>query len=446
MSSLFFKAASQPHLSAMRWAAAIALSALFGAAPRAAFAASAPLTLDQATRLAVERSRLLAAKDFAASASKESAVAAGRLPDPVLRVSLDSVPVDGPDRFSSTGDFMTQRRIGLMQELTRARKRQLRAERYEREADKSIAEKAAATAEVQRDTAMAWLARSYAESMAAAVSEQAAQAKLEVEASEAAYRAGSGAQAEIFNARSALAELDDRASEMRRRVSDATIRLARRVGDAAQRPLADRPAAIGIPFDQGALEAQLADHPDIAVLGVQEEIGQTEAQLALADKTADWRVEVAYQQRGRAYSDMVSIGLSVPLQWNQKNRQDRELASKLAQVEQLKAEREDMLSERVAEVRAMIIAWRTVLERHARYERELIPLAQSLAVAQLAAYRGGKGTLGDVFAARSAALSRRIEALQLEADAAQLWARLNFIFPRDSRPEASAVRANKDTE
>lgn len=405
---------------------------LLGALSSVALAVEAPLTLQEATRLAVERSRLIAAKDFAVQATQEMAVAAGRLPDPVLKIGLDNVPIDGPDQFSTTRDFMTQRRIGVMQDLTRSDKRRLRAARFEREAEKSSAEKAAATADIERDTALAWLDRSYAESMAAVVAEQAGQAKREIEAAQAAYRAGRGTQADVFNARSALVAIEDRASEIRRRLANAAIRLARRVGDAAQRPLANTPAITTIALDPQALAPLLAHHPDIEVLNSRAAIGVTEANLARADRKADWSVEVAFQQRGAAYSNMVSVGVSVPLQWNRKNRQDRELSAKLAQVEQAKAERDDALQERVAGVRAMINDWHISRERHARYERELVPLALSRSAAQMAAYRGGKAALSDVLAARSAELSVRLEALQLEADAAQLWAKLNFLFPQHS--------------
>lgn len=445
MSFLLFKAASLPQTPAIGWRAAVVAAAMLGALSSAALASESPLTLDEAMRLAGERSRLLSANDFAAQASRQLAVAAGRLPDPVLKVGFDNLPVNGPDQFSTTRDFMTQRRIGLMQDLTRADKRKLRTERYEREAEKAVAEKAAASAAIGRETAMAWLARFYAESMAAAVAELAAQAQLEVQAAEAAYRAGRGAQADILSARSALAAVGDRATEIRGRIADANIKLARRVGDAAQRPLSEKPATNAIPLDPAMLEAQLAAHPDIAVLSKQEEIGATEAKLARADKKADWSVEVAFQQRGQAYSNMVSLGVSIPLQWNQNNRQDREVASKIAQVEQAKAERDDTLLERLSEVRALINEWQTSRERHVRYERELVPLAQSRAAAQLAAYRGGKAALADLLAARNAELTVRLEALQLEAQAAQLWARLNYVFPHEG-PAHSAARVNKDSK
>lgn len=412
----------------------------------AAFAAegSLPLPLAEAQRLAVARSRQLSAQDFAVTASREMAVAAGQLPDPVLKFGVDNLPVNGSDRFSFTNDFMTMRRVGLMQEITRADKRQLRADRFEREAGKSLAEKNKITAVIERDTALAWLDRYYAEAMAAVIAEQGTQARLEMQAAEGAYRAGRGSQAELFAARSALASFDDRASELQRRIRNAKTMLARWIGEAADLPLTGKPATDAIRLDPATLDTQLAHHPQIAVMTRQEEIAQTEVKLAQANRRADWSVEVAYQQRGPAYSNMISVGVSIPLQWDQKNRQDRELSSKLAMAEQAKAEREEVLREHVAETRAMINEWQNDRERHARYERELIPLANERTLAAIAAYRGGKSSLTDVLAARRNEIDVRLQALQLEADTARLWAQLNFLFPIANMAAHAAMLMNRD--
>lgn len=396
-----------------------------------ALAAETPLTLTEAQQQAVERSRMLAAKDYAVQSSREMSVAAGQLPDPVLKVGIDNLPINGQDRFSLTRDFMTMRRVGVTQELTRSDKRRLRAERFEREAEKSIAEKAATAAAIERETALAWLDRYYAEAMLAAIAEQMDQARLEIQAADSAYRAGRGNQAEIFGARSALAALEDKASDINRRIGNAKIALARWIGDAAQQPLGAKPAVDAIRLDETTLDTQLGHHPELAVLARQEDIAVTDAQLAKANQKADWSVEVAVQQRGPGYSDMLSIGVSVPLQWNQKNRQDRELSSKLAQVEQARAEREDMLRAHVAEVRAMLNEWHTDRQRQTRYEKELTPLANSRTTATAAAYRGGKATLADVLAARRSEIDVRLQALQLEQETDRLWAQLNFLFPQN---------------
>src|SRR5947208_15237639 len=81
-----------------------------------AFAQSPPLTLAEAQRRAVDRSRQLTAQGLAIGASRDMAAAAGELPDPVLKLQLQNVPIEGPDRYSLSADPMTMRSIGVMQE------------------------------------------------------------------------------------------------------------------------------------------------------------------------------------------------------------------------------------------------------------------------------------------------------------------------------------------
>ena len=409
------------------------------AAVSLAGAAEPALTLPEAQRLAAARSRQLVAQDSAALASREMALAAGQLPDPALKVGIDNLPVTGPDAYSVTNDFMTMRRIGLMQEFTRGEKRQLRAERFEREAERAVAEKSAMLATIQRDTALAWLDRYYAEAMAAAIAEQARETGLEVEAAENAYRTGRGSQADIFAARSAKASLDDRASEIGRRIRTAKTMLARWVGTASETPLAGKPDTDAIRLDTRSLDAQLAHHPQIATLTRQVELAATEAKLAQANTKADWSLEAAYQQRGSAYSNMISIGVSIPLQWDQKNRQDREVAAKLAIADQAEAQREEALRAHISEVRAQIQDWENGRERLARYGRELLPLARERTQAMLAAYRGGRASLTDVLAARRNEIEVRVQALQLEMETARLWAQINFMFPDEASRHANTA-------
>ena len=409
------------------------------AAVSLAGAAEPALTLPEAQRLAAARSRQLVAQDSAALASREMALAAGQLPDPALKVGIDNLPVTGPDAYSVTSDFMTMRRIGLMQEFTRGEKRQLRAERFEREAERAVAEKFAMLATIQRDTALAWLDRYYAEAMAAAIAEQAREVGLEVEAAENAYRTGRGSQADIFAARSAKASLEDRASEIGRRIRTAKTMLARWVGTASETPLAGKPDTDAIRLDTRSLDTQLAHHPQIATLTKQVELAATEAKLAQANTKADWSLEAAYQQRGSAYSNMISIGVSIPLQWDQKNRQDREVAAKLAIADQAEAQREEALRAHISEVRAQIQDWENGRERLARYGRELLPLAGERTQAMLAAYRGGRASLTDVLAARRNEIEVRVQALQLEMETARLWAQINFMFPDEASRHANTA-------
>ena len=408
-----------------------------------ASAADAPLTLAEAQRRAVARSTLLPAQDAAATAAREMAVAAGQWPDPVLKIGVDNLPVSGEDAWSFTKDFMTMARIGVMQEILSSSKREVRAQRYEREAARAEVEKSAVAATVARDAALAWIDRYYAERTVALIAQQAAEAGLEIESAELAYRTGRGPQADIFAARGARASLQEKASDAKRRVATATTMLARWVGPGADAPLAGAPEFGSVPLDRSHLADQLARHPQIATLAQAESVAEAEAKVAQADRDPNWSVEVYYQQRGPGYGNMMSFGVNVPLPWDRANRQDRDVAAKLALADQARAQREDALRTHVAEVQAMLEEWENGRERLSLYAESLLPLARERTEAAVTAYRSGRGALADVLAARRNELDVRRDELMLERETARLWAQLAF-FEIDTDAHGMPPRAGKD--
>lgn len=439
-----FSAHSNVRASRFRNTPKAALALFLFAAVHGSLAAPQPMSLGEAQQRAAARSRQLGAQDQAIIAANEMAVAAGQRPDPILKVGIDNLPVSGPDRLSLGNDFMTMRRIGLSLELTRADKLHWRSARYQIEGNKALAQKDAALAAIQRDTAIAWLEVFYTEKMTSAVSAQAEVSRQEIQAAEAAFRGGRGNSADILAARSVLLALDDRISEIKRRQRAANAMLARWTGE--ETSVAGAPDIEHIRLDPASLDADLAHHPEITVLNKQEGIAQAEANLARANQHTDWSVEVAFQQRGPTYSNMVSVGIAVPLQWDRKNRQDRELATKLALVEQAKAVRDEMLREHLAATRTMIIAWQSGQERIARYKRESLPLAAERSQVVLAAYRGGKATLAEVLAARRGEVDVRLQALEIALETSRLWAQLNFLFPEGGTAQHSAANRHQESK
>jgi len=79
-----------------------------------------------------------------------------------------------------------------------------------------------------------------------------------------------------------------------------------------------------------------------------------------------------------------------------------------------------------------------------------VTLAIERTQAELSAYRSGKSSLNNVLAARRNEVDARLQALQMEAEVARLWAQLNFHFLHDdagSLTHRDAVRTapEKDT-
>jgi len=405
-------------------AVALLVAVLFS---QAAEADTNPLTLAEAQRLAAARSKQIEASDAGISASKDLAVAATERPDPVAKIGIENLPVNGSEAFSLQDDFMTMRNVGIMQEITRPSKLRARSAEAEQAVALAEAKRQETLVVVRRLTALAWLECYYAEATQRSVSDQIDAARLEVTAAEAAYRGGRGTAADVLAARQSVAELDDQATEASRASKTARIALSRWVGDAGDRALAGEPSMDTIPLHRHSLDAQLADHPEIQTLERREALARAGAEVARADRRPDWSVGFVYSVRGTGYSNMVTLELTVPLQIRRAERQDPKLAAKLAEASQAKAEREEMLREHSAELAAMIDTWESARERRAHYRSTIIPLAADRTLATRAAYQGGKATLAELLSAHRAEIEARLKALEIEASAARLWAQLNFL-------------------
>lgn len=397
-----------------------------------------PFTLAEAQRDALAHSSKLEASQLGVSASKATAVAAGERPDPIAKIGLENLPINGPDRLNVQGDSMTMRSVGIMQEITRPSKLRARAAESEEAVRLAEAKQAQTLVEIRRDSALAWLGRYYAEAADRIVRQQVEAVRLEVTAADAAYRGGRGTAADVLAARQALAESEDLAAEASREVNAAKLGLDRWVPNASERPLVGDPSIDTISLHKHTLEAQLAGHPEILTLERREELARAGAEVARADRHPDWSVELVYSQRGIGYSNMVTLELTVPLEIRRANRQNQRLAAKLAEASQAKYEREDMLREHGAQIATMIDDWNSVRERRDRYRTSIIPLATDRVVAARAAYQGGKTTLSELLMSHRAEIEARLKALQLEATAARLWAQLAFL---EAPPETMATTA-----
>jgi outer membrane protein TolC len=389
------------------------------------------LTLSEALRTAVSRSQQVVAADASAAAVAEMAVAAGQLPDPVLKLGVDNVPLSGPDRFSLTRDFMTTRRIGVMQELTRAEKRSLRVERVRQDAKRVEAERLRTIASIQRETALAWIDRRYGESTVQLLRQQLNETELQIHAAEIAFRTGRGSQADVFAARAALANLQDRLRLTQRQADAAGLTLARWTGPQA----AALPVAGNVPWQDAPAAVTLLQHlemlPALAVHHAEVAAAETEVRQAQANSRPDVTVEATYGHRGPGFPDQFSVGLTVPLPLARPQRQDREVAAKLSALDAARARLLDVHAAEEAALRVALNDWTSGRQRLQRLQQDLLPAARNRTQGALAAYAAGKSDLAAVLAARRDELDALLQMLSLEMETARSWAQLNFVVPQD---------------
>jgi len=387
------------------------------------------LSLSLAMTLAEQNSQALPAQDAAARAASARAVAAGQLPDPVLRLGLDNVPFEGSLDGVLTREPTTARSIGLVQALPRQSKRQARTQLFEREADLALARRALERRRLRREAALAWVQAYVQSQRLQQIEAQRTEAELLREAVDAAFRAARASQTEPFAARLALGRLEDQRLQALAQQQLALASLRRWVGAAADWPLDQAPDWQQSSLDSPQAADWMAQDPELALSQAQQSQAGAAVTIAREDLRADWSVDLRFAQRGPRYDNMASIGLTVPLRWDVEQRQGREVAARLALQQQAEAESEEVKRARDTQVERWRLSWRIGLRRLQTYRQELLPLAAARTQAALAAYRAGSGPLQPVLEARVAEQALRLEQVQIEGQTASDWIQLETLLP-----------------
>ena len=400
----------------------------------AAGACAQGLTVDEAMRRAAENAPAVRAQLAAAAAMADSALSAAALPDLRLRFGLDNWPIESADKFSTGRDFMTMRRIGISREMVREEKLDLRAGRARVEAEREMQGANDRRLAIRREVALAYVEGVYAERGVVAIDAIADEARTLVAVLIARVRAGALRPLEAVAAQAQVRALEDRRREVELRQARSRAVLGRWVGGEASAPLA------GFELERAHADiARLAGHDDAAHphLGVAANgtaAADNELAQARAAQKGDWSWEVAYQKRGAAFTDMLSIGVAIDLPQLNRGRVEPEVRARQRRKEAALEILEEARRAHALERALGLAEWDSALRRHAAFDATLLPLARERAEQALAAYRGGGGNLAEVIEARRAELETRLARLDLEAAAARAWAQLVYFMHREDRP------------
>jgi outer membrane protein TolC len=428
----------------MRIARIVIVAFVATASPtRAADAPLPPISLAETLRLAVAESPNLAAQRALAESARISVGPAGALPDPKMKIAEENWPTNTSERWTRY-EVMQMLRLGFSQEFPGGEKLALRTQRANEDLQQRVTTIDVQKAVVQREAAIAWITRYFADQAEARVADQIAEAELAVESGSAQYRAGRTTQAELVALQSAVVDLKNRRAEAGLEAKRARIALARFIGPEADRPLGDPPDLSRLPAAAaGAVEEDQL--PEVRSALSREAVVAADANLAREDYWPDWKVEVSYTWRGNQpfvqipglpptfagdpYPHNVSLEFTVDLPIFTRTRQGPRLEAKLKELDAARALREAAQRQQLAEVQAMIAEWESAHQQAMRIRDELIPLTVQKREAALAAYRGGTGTLAAVLEARRDDLDARLSLVRQELAAGKAWAWLDYIFP-----------------
>lgn len=393
------------------------------------FAQAAPLTFNAALDLAERDSPSLSAQSATMAAAKSSAVAAGKLPDPKLFFGVDNLPVNGPDSWSTSRDFMTMQKIGLMQDVPNSEKR--RAQKLEAAAgiDEARGRRNIELIRVRRDTALAWINRYYVEQRLALFDELDRENRTLLEAVRAQIASNRSQPVDIIAPKQEAAQLADRRDDFVRDLAKARAELGRLIGHEADEPLAGEPPQLDI--DPDRLHRHLHHHPDLAIFDSLTRKAQAEEREAEATKESDWGVAVAYQKRGPLYSDMVSVQFTFDLPIFPETRQDPRIAAKKEEIARISDEKAAMLRNHIAELENDLADYAATSRQLDRMKNTWLPLSREKYDLRLGSYRAGKGEIEEVVNARNEWIEQRLKAIDLENRKEQAAAKLRFAYGED---------------
>ena len=384
------------------------------------------LTLDEAVRLAMVDQPLLTSRQATIESEQQQAVAAAQLPDPKLSGGLKELPVDTPEAFSVRRDNFTEFTVGVSQEFTRAEKRRLKGARQWQGADADRAALQNDERAVRRDTSLAWLDVYEAERAYQLTQRLIDEAALQVRALEKDYTAGKASQADWLAAKVEAELVSDKAHDWLHHALRARDGLARWIGDAARRPLADSPALPVSPIALPALIARSDHHPVIGGFDRQIDASATDVALARQAYKPDVSVELYFAYR-RDFADFVGVQFTVGLPYFTQNRQDRGLAAALKQSHAIEERKRDALRELHAQVNQDYVDWLHFTQRGAEFDTVIIPDAQRRVDAARSAYAAGRGGFDAVLLARRGRLDVQVQRLNLAVEAARAQVRLNYL-------------------
>lgn len=384
-----------------------------------AFAAAVPLSLEQALELAAQRSQTARAARAGASGAAEAARAAGQLPDPMLSVGIDNLPVTGPDRLRTTADSMTMKRVGISQEWVSPAKRALRQAAAQAQVGRESVLERVALADVRLQTALAYLDAYFASESFKLTTLTEHHVHEEAEAAKARLSSSTGSSQEVLQLTAARGVAEDESADVQQWGAAAVVALQRWVGV--------RPDALVAPTVPAAAaqDAYVAAHPAVAQAQREVEVARAEASSTAANRNPNWTWQASYGQR-TGFSDMVSVGVTIPLPVSPGERQDRETAAKLALVEKAEASLEEAVRMATAEYNALSSDVQRLAQRVDRYRAGVVVPAQQRTQAALAGYRSNQVPLMTLFEARHAEVDVQRKLLNLQRDLAKVQAQLAF--------------------
>lgn len=424
-----------------------------------------PTALDSLVAIAVARHPLVRAARARVDAARARVSVAGARPDPMLMAGIQNLPL-GSTRTTAGGmtsgggpDPMTMHMIGVSQTIPYPGKLALSRAAAEHEVAGATAALDAAVHQVTHDVQDAYAELVFLDDALDVVRRNHDVLDGFVRTADARYRVGTGAQADLLQARVEETRLAETASTLTEQRHAALARLNALLDRPDETPLpraalpprivraAIAPLPDTIRFTSTTLGARVAASPLPTVEELQrialrqspalrEQAAMIDAQasrVALARKAhlPDIDVSVQYGQRGGGLPDMISATVAVPLPLSRQRKQEAEVADAGAQLAALQGDRAAQITAMRTEIARLVAELEHERTQLALYVTALLPQGRATVTSTLAGYSTGKTEFRTVLDAQSTVFTYEIDYARALSDFARNVASLEQLVGQE---------------
>lgn len=362
--------------------------------------AEEPLTLVESIQLATQNQPLLQSLDDAAASSRQAAIAEGQLPDPKVKFGFINLPVTKRDILRFDRDDQTMVSIGISQDVIPLKKREIASNRMAAESDQFHTEQIATARTIERDVALAWLdvyeAQRKSELYQQTIKEMAAERNVLLKT----ISSGGSKSIDVLRIDTQISMTNEKLIFAKRDERKARAALSRWIGAAASRSISFELPVMSSSLNNDEAKMELDRHPLLNNAYQTEKVARLDVERAQADLQRNWGWELGYGKRFADRTDMLSFQVSVDLQLDRGNRQDRRTAEKLVLVEKARKITEDRRRELSSELESAMADADAAEARENEHLNQLIPNAEAKLSLAKAGYSAGKLPLSDVWEAR----------------------------------------------
>lgn len=392
-----------------------------------AAAQAAALSLEQTLDLAERYSAQLSANRNQVRAFGAMADSARQLPDPELKFGIENLPVQGGNAHRFTREGMTMQRVGVMQKYVSADKRDRKADTLMAQSASASAQAQVIRAQLQRDTAQAWLDLALSEKAVAAAQQLLQETEKQIPVQRSGVASGSASASGALALQTTLSALRDNLTLAERDVRLAQTRLYQLTGENIDNVAGALPRYQRLPADEQVLEQGVSAHPEVVLAAREADVAKARsAQSAVASKP-DVGVEVYYARRAEEYGDLAGVMFTVDMPLFQSHRQDKDYAADVSRAMEANDQLAQATRDRVALVRSLVAEYQAAQTLWSRKQQEIVPLNQQRLKVINAEYRSGQASLDAVLEARRGLLDAQLGAINAEKEMAQRWAAVRYL-------------------